>query len=115
MQHSVRLAGCEDLLGVQRLYKELRPRDPELSPARATTVWKELLDNPNTRVIVAERNGLLASTCMLAAIPNFASGGQETRDPPEATDAQTGCTGADHAAFPDGKGVGIPHGAVFSR
>ncbi len=76
MQRSVRLAGYEDLAGVQRLYKELRPHDPDLTSARASAVWKDLLDSPRMRFVVAEQDGALASTCMLALIANLASGGR---------------------------------------
>lgn len=40
------------------------------------TLWKDLLDNRNTRVVVAEQDAVLASTCMLALIPNFPNGGR---------------------------------------
>jgi GNAT superfamily N-acetyltransferase len=69
------LASYEDLACVQRLYKELRPQDPERSPEEAAASWRSLLDQPNVKLIVAEYDGRLVATCMLALIPNFASGG----------------------------------------
>jgi GNAT superfamily N-acetyltransferase len=72
----IRLACHEDLASVQRLYKELRPHDPELSAEEAEATWRTLLDQPNVRLIVADYDGELVATCMLAFIPNFASGGR---------------------------------------
>jgi GNAT superfamily N-acetyltransferase len=72
----IRLARFADLTSVQRLYKELRPHDPELSPDEAARLWGEVLDQPQVRLIVAEHDGRLASTCMLAFVPNFANGGR---------------------------------------
>ena len=71
-----RLARYEDLKSVQRLYKELRPDDPELSAEEAARRWKGMLDQPMVKLIVAEQGDRVASTCMLALIPNFASGGR---------------------------------------
>ncbi len=76
MQRSIRLGGYEDLPGVQRLFRELRPLDPDLTPSQAASLWTDLLDSPHMRVVVAEQDGVLASTCTLALIPNFASGGR---------------------------------------
>lgn len=76
MNTPIRLARREDLAAVQRLYQELRPHDPELSLDEAATSWTALLDQPTVRLIVAEHEGRLVATCMLAFIPNFASGGR---------------------------------------
>lgn len=76
MNSLVRLARREDLSAVQRLYRELRPHDPELLPDEAARHWQAVLDQPHVRLVVADQDGLLASTCMLASIPNFASGGR---------------------------------------
>lgn len=72
----IRLACHVDLAAVRRLYKELRPHDPELSPQEAAASWGALLDQSNVRLIVAEHDSQLVATCMLAFIPNFASGGR---------------------------------------
>lgn len=71
-----RFAEYRDLSGVQRLYKELRPQDPALSAPHADTLWRELLAQPHIRVVVAEADGCLASTCMIALIANLASEGR---------------------------------------
>jgi GNAT superfamily N-acetyltransferase len=68
-----RFAEYRDLGGVLRLYKELRPHDPDLSAQKADTAWRELLAQPHIRVVVAEAEGRLGSTCMIALIANLAS------------------------------------------
>jgi GNAT superfamily N-acetyltransferase len=71
--HFVRLAEPEDLAGVLRLYKELRPSDPELPAATAGERWKQIMESPDLHIVVAEAQGSLASTCMLAIVANLAS------------------------------------------
>lgn len=61
---------------MRRLYKELRPQDPDLSSDEAAVCWQKVLSQPHIRIIVAESAGALASTCMLAVIANFASSGR---------------------------------------
>jgi GNAT superfamily N-acetyltransferase len=72
----IRFAEYRDLGGVQRLYKELRPQDPDLAAHHADALWRELLAQPHIRVVVAEAGGCLASTCMIATIANLASEGR---------------------------------------
>ena len=74
MISQIRFARSEDLTGVRRLYKELRPNDPALSPDDAAANWNNVLSQSHIRMVVAEQDGVLASTCMLAVIANFASG-----------------------------------------
>lgn len=76
MDTTVRFAKPDDLSGVLRLYKELRPHDPELAASDSEAVWRELLDQSHIRVVVAEVQGSLASTCMIAVINNLASAGR---------------------------------------
>jgi GNAT superfamily N-acetyltransferase len=75
-QAVTRFAEYRDLDGVLRLYKELRPHDPDLTAHNADALWRELLDQPHVRVVVADVEGCLASTCMVALIANLASGGR---------------------------------------
>ena len=72
----VRFAEYRDLEGVLQLYKELRPHDPELPAHDADALWRELLDLPHIRVVVADVQGRLASTCLIALITNLASAGR---------------------------------------
>lgn len=76
MDSRIRFARHEDLPGMQRLYRELRPRDPEFPPRQAEAQWSHVLDQPHIRLVVAEHDGLLVATCMLALIANFGSGGR---------------------------------------
>lgn len=72
----IRFARLDDLPGILKLYAELRPHDPQLSPDIAASRWQTILDDANIRVVVAESEGTLAATCMIALVPNLASGGR---------------------------------------
>lgn len=74
MDATARKAEARDLDGILALYRELRPRDPELAPAVAREVFANLLDRDDVHVLVCEVGGVLVATCMLAVIPNLASG-----------------------------------------
>lgn len=74
--NNVRLSRPEDLTGILNLYRELRPHDPELDSEKASSLFANILSNPSTHIIVAETDGEIASTCMLAVVPNLANGGQ---------------------------------------
>src|SRR5688572_69393 len=71
-----RFAEPADLPGVLQLYKELRPQDPALAASDARALWHELLAQPHIRVVVADVEGALASTCMIALVNNLASAGR---------------------------------------
>jgi GNAT superfamily N-acetyltransferase len=76
-----RLAGGADLAAVLALYRELRPADPVLPAARATALWEQLLADPHIAIVVVDDQlgpaaATVAATCMLAIIPNLASGGR---------------------------------------
>ncbi|MBW3694989.1 GNAT family N-acetyltransferase [Vibrio sp. T187] len=70
----IRLATMNDLQGVQRLYKELRPFDPELTEETAKVKWAELISDSQTYIVVAEVDGELASTCALSVNKSIANG-----------------------------------------
>jgi len=70
----IRVATVDDLDGVLKLYKELRPHDPELSKTFAKKMWLEIIKDPNTHIVVADINGELASTCALGINKSMASG-----------------------------------------
>jgi ribosomal protein S18 acetylase RimI-like enzyme len=71
-----RAATPADLADVLALYRELRPHDPALSPERARVLWDGLQEDPQVTIIVATCDDVVAATCMLAFIPNLASGGR---------------------------------------
>ncbi|MGP9802331.1 GNAT family N-acetyltransferase [Rheinheimera sp. NSM] len=70
----IRIATIDDLNGVLKLYKELRPTDPDLEPNLAREKWAEIIDDTQTDIIVAEVNGELASTCALGVNNSIANG-----------------------------------------
>ena len=69
-----RLAEPRDLPGLLALYLVLRPTDPTLSVADASAALERIVNEPNVRLVVCEQAESLASTCMLAVIPNLANG-----------------------------------------
>ena len=71
---TIRLAGCEDLPKLLKLYKELRPHDPELSDVEAKAHWQMMMADERTHVIVAEVDGELASSCALTVNLSIANG-----------------------------------------
>ena len=70
--HIVREAARSDLPGLLALYRELRPDDPELPFDEVSSSWDGLLGNSGVRVIVAESESSIASTCMAALIAEVA-------------------------------------------
>lgn len=74
MQPFARLAEPRDLLGILALYRALRPNDSELSQTEASVALTRILDDGNLHLVVCEYASHLASTCMLAIVPNLASG-----------------------------------------
>lgn len=71
-----RFSEHRDLPGVLRLYKELRPQDPDLPANDADSQWRKVIAQPHIRVVVTEAEGCLASTCMIALIENLGSAGR---------------------------------------
>ena len=72
----VREATRGDLVGILALYRELRPNDPVLSLVEASASWDRVLSSSGVQVIVAELESSIASSCMLAIVPNIAHGGR---------------------------------------
>lgn len=70
----VRSARSADLPGILALYRHLHSDDAALDPAAAEPAWSALLSSGLTTPIVATVGGLLASSCMLAIIPNLSRG-----------------------------------------
>lgn len=72
----VRRAVPADIPSVLALYRELRPNDPAIPADRAARLWEEVADGRRSMVFVAEFDGEVAATCMLAMLSNLASGGR---------------------------------------
>lgn len=69
----IRVATMNDLEGVLDLYKELRPLDPNLETDFANEEWAEIINDPQTFIVVAEIEGELASTCALGINKSIAN------------------------------------------
>lgn len=67
----IRLCTHTDLENLLGLYRELRPNDPILSASESQDEWRNILDNPYIKIVVAEVDGLLASTCQLCICPTL--------------------------------------------
>lgn len=74
MAATVREARAGDLAGILALYRELRPLDPVLPEATAQAKLAELIARPDVHLFVCDAGGTLTATCMLAIIPNLATG-----------------------------------------
>lgn len=72
----IRQARESDRDPVLSLYRELRPNDRPLSPDKASELWSKVNEAPRSQIIVAEYEGHVGATCMLALIVNIASEGQ---------------------------------------
>lgn len=71
----VRLANEADHSAVKALYRELRPQDPDVGDEASLNHFLAVLQSPSARLVVALSDGHIGATCMLALLPNFASGG----------------------------------------
>lgn len=67
------MAKKDDLTAVLKLYKELRPADPELDSNLAKQAWQAMIEDPQTFLIVADIAGELASTCTLTINKSIAN------------------------------------------
>ena len=67
----IRRARRADLAELLDLYQHLNPNDPAPDDATAEIAWLALLNSGLTTVFVAEYGGALASSCMLAVLPNL--------------------------------------------
>ena len=72
----IRQARESDRDAVLSLYRELRPNDLPLPPDKASELWSKVNEAPRSQIIVAEHEGHVGATCMLALIANIASEGQ---------------------------------------
>jgi GNAT superfamily N-acetyltransferase len=72
----IRLARTSDRDAVLNLYRELRPNDLALPLDKVSELWSKVNDAPRSQIIVAEYDGHVGATCMLALIANMASEGR---------------------------------------
>ena len=71
---NIRTANPGDLEGLLTLYKELRPNDPPVTHDRLQAALTEITADPRLHIVVAEQQGMLHATCMLAITPSLAVG-----------------------------------------
>lgn len=75
MHACLREARFEDLDGLLTLYTHLSTHGkPNAFPEKTTVLyqlWETILNDPNQHIIVAEVNGMLASSCVLILVPNL--------------------------------------------
>ena len=69
-----RLAQSGDVNGILALYRELHPGDPDLLEPKV--LLRKILSNSDLALVVCECYNALTATCMLAIVPNLASGGR---------------------------------------
>ncbi len=72
----LRVAKPDDLPEMLALYRHLSPEDPPLDPAAALPDWEALTGSPMAHLLVAECDGVVASSCLLLIIPNLTRGGR---------------------------------------
>ncbi len=72
----IRTATASDLTDLISLYRELRPNDPVTEPTRLHRQLVEIETYPHLAIVVAEHQGHLHATSMLAVIPSLAMGGR---------------------------------------
>ena len=72
----IRRARESDRDAVLSLYRELRPNDPALPSDKVSELWSKVNEAPGSQIIVAEHEGHVGATCMLALIANLASEGR---------------------------------------
>lgn len=70
----IRRAAPSDLTGLLDLYQHLNPNDSRVPEADAASAWQAMLGSDLIRLIVAEEDGLLVSSCMLVIVPNLTRG-----------------------------------------
>lgn len=73
---TVRRAVAADMQAVLALYRELRPNDAALEPDQAASLWRQVAEGPRSMVFVADLEGEVGATCMLAMMANLASEGR---------------------------------------
>ncbi|MGI4952311.1 MAG: GNAT family N-acetyltransferase [Janthinobacterium lividum] len=72
----VRAAGREDLDGIMQLYRSFPSYNPDYDARAAGPDWDMIQAQPGMTVVVAEVDGVIVSSCMLAVIPNITYRGQ---------------------------------------
>ncbi len=64
----------KDLDGLLRLYMQLHDNPFPEKDDRVLGVWKDILNDKNHHIIVAEENGEIIASCVCVVIPNLTRG-----------------------------------------
>jgi len=64
----------KDFDGLLRLYMQLHDNPLPEKDDRVLGVWKDILNDKNHHIIVAEENGVIVSSCVCVIIPNLTRG-----------------------------------------
>jgi ribosomal protein S18 acetylase RimI-like enzyme len=64
----------KDFDGLLRLYMQLHDNPLPEKDDRVLCVWKDILNDKNHHIIVAEENGVIVSSCVCVIIPNLTRG-----------------------------------------
>lgn len=64
----------KDFDGLLRLYMQLHDNPFPEKDDRVLSVWKDILNDKNHHIIVAEENGVIVSSCVCVIIPNLTRG-----------------------------------------
>ena len=70
----IREAGKIDLNGLLKLYMQLHSNSFPDIDERITSIWENIINDPNHHIIVAEENGTIVSSCVCVIIPNLTRG-----------------------------------------
>ncbi len=71
----VRPASEADLPSLLTLYRQLNHEGPHITPDDAAGVWRRMQASPGLTIFVAESDGIVVATCVLAITPNLTRGG----------------------------------------
>lgn len=72
MSETIRLIREDELAELLHLYTFLHEDEPELAISEPISrLWTETMDDPNMHIVVADYEGQIVSTCVLAVIKNF--------------------------------------------
>lgn len=61
----------DDLQQLLQLYTHLHNNDLPESTPELSILWKEILDDPNHHIIVAQEDGMVVSSCVCMIVPNL--------------------------------------------
>jgi GNAT superfamily N-acetyltransferase len=70
-----REACASDLTGLLQLYTNFN-KEAVGDTVKASEIWRQIMDDPNHHILVAEDNMALISSCVAVIVPNLTHGGR---------------------------------------